>query len=231
MKALSLLFTPSVASVCCILSLTSSGRGASVIGNTAGDRISTDSFSGQIFLLNANLNSLAGQVITSWSFFNNNTSTAVTPVLAEDMGGGSFAIRGIGATIAGNGSGAQGGAFNLVSGTAFISLNYYAGYYDGSWNGASATPNLGGVEFNSVDDPPVPGQIDSLGTFWIHNAPDGSDNPANLGVGALISRDTNFGAAVDGRHYSINFTAVPEPTVTMLGGIAGLVLLRRRRSS
>jgi hypothetical protein len=212
-------------------SLRENSGAAITIGNSASDRVSTDSFSGQIFLLNANLSSVAGQRVDSWQFFNNNNSNAVTPVLAEDTGGGIFAIRGIGATITGNGSGTQGGAFNLVSGTDVISLNYYLGFFDGSWNGSASTINPGGVEFNSVDDPPVGGQIDSIGTIWIHGVANGSDNPANLGVGALNSRDTTFGAAVDGRHYSINFTAeiVPEPSAAFLGGLAGLCLLRRRR--
>jgi len=204
---------------------------AVVIGNTTTDRGTTDSFSGQIFMLNAGLNSLVGQQLGSWSFFNNNNTNAVTPLLLEDMGGGSFAIRGIGSTIVGNASGVQGGPFSLVSGTAIIGPNYFAGYYDGSWNGVSAIPNPGGVEFNSVDDPGVPGQIDSLGTLWTHVVPDCTDNPANIGIGVLNSRDTVHGPAVDGRHYSVNFTAIPipEPAATGLAALAGLALIRRRR--
>ena len=216
-----------------ILALSGSIHAATVIGNATTDRGTTDAYSGQMFILNANLSSLAGQVVTSWSFFNNNTTNAVTPVLVEDMGDGSFAVRGIGTTVVSSASGLQGGAFGLVSGTSTISLNYYAGYFDGSWNGSASAVNQGAVEFDSVDDPPVPGQIDSTGTIWLHNTPDGSDNPANLGVGAVNLSDTNFGTAVIGRHHSINFTAdpVPEPSVALLGGLTGLALLRRRRTA
>ncbi len=216
------------------LAMTATSHAATVIGNTATDRVSTDAYSGQIFLLNANLSSLVGQQVSSWSFFNNNNAFGVTPVLLEDTGGGaSFTIRGIGATITGNGSGAQGGAFNLVSGTALIGLNYYVGYYDGAWNpggGGSATPNQGAVEWDLNNDPPVGGQIDSLGAIWLHNTPDGSDNPANMGVGAVNTHDLSFGGVVDTRHASINFTAVPEPGTLALSGLAGLALLRRRRA-
>ncbi len=216
-----------------ILALSGSSHSATVIGNAASDRGATDGFSGQMFVLNANLSSLAGQAVTSWNFFNNANNNAVTPVLVEDMGGGSFAVRGIGTTVVSSASGLQGGAFGLVSGTSTISLNYYAGYFDGSWNGSASAVNQGAVEFDSVDDPPVPGQIDSTGTIWLHNTPDGSDNPANLGVGAVNLSDTNFGTAVIGRHHSINFTAdpVPEPSVALLGGLTGLALLRRRRTA
>ncbi len=219
----------SLAAVCVTLAFANQVEAATTIGNATSDRGATDSFSGQIFMLNAGLGSLVGQTVSSWSFFNKNTTNAVTPLLMEDMGAGIWAVRGIGATIVSNASGVQGGAFNLVSGTAIISLNYYVGYYDGAWNGASATPNPGGVEWNTADDAPIGGQIDSLGTLWSHNVPDCTDNPANIGVGALNSRDTVHGGAVDGRHASINFTAVPEPATTAFGGIAALALLRRRR--
>jgi hypothetical protein len=230
MKTSAFTHTTSLTAVILTLAFTSAAEGTTVIGNTTTDRGGIDGYSGQMFILNANLSSLAGQVVTSWSFFNNNTTNAVTPVLVEDMGG-SFAVRGIGTTIVSNASGMQGGAFGLVSGTSTISLNYYAGFFDGSWNGSTATVNTGAVEFNSADDPPVPGQINSTGTIWLHNAPDGSDNPANLGVGAVNLSDTNFDTAVTGRHYSINFTAVPEPSVALLGGLTGLALLRRRRTA
>lgn len=232
MKALSLSTAAGLASVLLTMAPAGSVSAATLIGNSASDRVSTDGYSGQVFLLNADTGSLVGQRVVAWSFFNNQNTSAVTPIIAEDLGGGSFAIRGIGATVVGSASGIQGGAFNLVSGTDFIGLNYYVGYYDGSWDGVSAAPNQGGVEFNSVDDPPVGGQIDSIGTLWIHGIADGADNPANIGVGALNFRDTTYGAAVDGRHYSVNFTAdpIPEPTTVLLGGLTtGLFLVRRRR--
>ncbi|MFN0126086.1 MAG: PEP-CTERM sorting domain-containing protein [Verrucomicrobiales bacterium] len=229
MKSSAFTYPASLTAVIVTLAFAIPAEGATVIGNSTSDRGTTDGFSGQIFMLNAGLNSLVGQTVSSWSFFNNQNTNAVTPVLIEDMGGGIWAVRGIGATIVSNASGIQGGAFNLVSGSAIIGLNYYVGYYDGSWDGFSATPNTGGVEWDTVDDPPVGGQIDSLGALWTHDIPNGANNPANMGVGAINSRDTVYGAAVDGRHASINFTAVPEPSITALAGIAALALLRRRR--
>jgi hypothetical protein len=229
MKTHATFFAPAFALPLFVCALVDSSAAATVIGNATIDRGTTDSYSGQVFLLNANLSSLVGQRVTSWSFFNNQTTTSVTPVLAEDMGGGIFAIRGIGTSIVSNASGAQSGAFGLVSGTDMISPNYYAGYYDGSWDGSIASPNPGAVEFDTIDDPPVAGQIDSIGTIWLHGIPDGSDNPANIAVGALNNSDTNFGNAVIGRHYSVNFTAVPEPAASVFGALAGIGLLRRRR--
>jgi len=207
---------------------------ATIVGNTLTDRGTVDAYSGQIFLLNANLNSLAGQQVTNWSFFNNNGTGAVTPVLVQDTSGtlSSFTIRGIGATISGNGSGVQGGTFSLVSGSSVIGTNYYLGYYDGAWNpgAGSAAPNTGAVEWNMTDDPAVPGQIDSLGTLWLHNASDGSNTPALMGVGAVNPREFTF-PVVDQRHHSINFTVnpVPEPAALLTAGLAGLFSVRRRR--
>jgi hypothetical protein len=225
---------PFSAAVALSLAFAAPGQAATIVGNSLADRGTLDAYSGQIFLLNANLNSLAGQQVTGWSFFNNNNAISVTPVLVQDTSGtlSSFTIRGIGATIAGIGSGAQSGAFNLVSGSGVIGTNYYLGYYDGSWNPGtgSATPNTGSVEWNMTDDPAVPGQIDSLGTIWLHNASDGSNTPALMGVGAVNPREITF-PVVDQRHHSINFTIdpVPEPAALLPFGAAGLLLLRRRR--
>jgi hypothetical protein len=81
-----------------------------------------------------------------------------------------------------------------------------------------------------IDDPAVPGQIDSLGTLWIHNATDGSNTPALMGVGAANPREFSF-PVVDQRHHSINFTIdpVPEPGSLIPLACAGFLFVRRRK--
>jgi hypothetical protein len=215
--------------------LAGSGHAAIIVGNDLSDRGTTDSYSGQIFLLNANLASVVGQRVESWSFFNNQLpGVSVTPVLVEDTSGtlASFTMRGIGASVVAAGGGVQSSPFNLASGTDVIGTNYYLGYYDGAWDpgSASATPNPGGLEWNNTDDPPVAGQIDSVGSLWLHGIPNGADNPANMGVGAVNPHDVSFGGVVDTRHHSVQFVIVPEPSAALLGGLAGFALLRRRRA-
>lgn len=213
------------------------GQAATVVGNSLSDRNTTDAYSGQIFLLNASLGSVIGQQVQSWSFFNNQAAgRSVTPVLVEDTSGSqtSFTTRGIGATFLTTVAGVQGGPFSLASGTGVIGANYYLGYYDGAWNSGTgvATPNVGAVEWDNTNDPPVAGQIDSIGALWLHGVPDGNDNPANMGVGAVNPHDVSFGGVVDTRHHSLQFVVgpVPEPSAALLSGLAGLALLRRRRA-
>ncbi len=204
---------------------------ATIIGNNLNDSINIDAFSGQIFLLNANLSSIAGQSISSWSLFNNsNPGRSSTPLLLEDTSGNqtSFTIRGIGTTRVTSGSGQDTFTFSAVGGSSLIGANYYVGHYDGAWNGTTGFPNPGTIDFDTVNTPAAPGQIDSTGTVWLNTA--GTDTPANIGVGAVNAATSGlYGGAVDTRHYSIQFTAVPEPSALGVFGLAVVGFTARRR--
>lgn len=169
------------------------GGGVETIGNSLVDRPFLDGAAGSMFVMTGNPFTAAGSV-DQWSFFNNNDVVAtkqITPMLIEDVGG-SYVIRGIGATRMSSGTGAQSFAFDLVSGSAAVGPNVYFAWKDGG---------------NGSDNEGVPAFDTPTGDSarWF------GGGHTTFGVGENLGAGTAFG-----RTYSIQAnsdTAVPAETV------------------
>jgi hypothetical protein len=148
--------------------------------------------------------------IGTWQFFHGEVTRRLTPLLLEKVGS-EFVIRGVGATRASSGMGAQEYDFELVAGTDLIGDNFYFGWKDGG-NGV----NNAGVSEYDAGGPGVLGFGGSFTTFYVGDS--------------LGSPSTVFN-----RTYSVSATAVPEPGTAVLAGIGTLVLAfaaraRRRKA-
>ena len=179
---------------------------ATVIGNVAKARaLPTDDASGMVHLENASLATVVGQRVVWWQFYNSKNTNHVTPVLIEIVAT-KYVVRGIGTSVpSAKTSTAQTHSFGLVSGSDVIHNSaYYMGHYDGAWDGTTATPNLGAVEFNYIAASDATVQITSIGSIGLV-----STNGMSIG-GTLpfktygISSDDTLYAT---RHYSVNFYA------------------------
>ena len=172
-----------------------------LIGNLANARGNVDRFSGQIYLLNADLSGIKGKCVKFWSHYNNQNTKSVTPIIMQKVNDNSYAVRGIGTTVINsNYPSVQTQSFGLVSGSDTIGENYYVGHYDGSWDGvtSTATPNSGAVEYNDSPDVSVIDKINSTGTIWL----DGTNVNVD-GFNTVLNSDVSVAL----RHYSIDFSA------------------------
>jgi hypothetical protein len=120
--------------------------------------------------------------VTNWSFYDTtDTGQSVTPLIVEKVGSNYF-IRGIGASLASNGSGPQSFPFGLISGSDVLGPNFFVGWKDGT----TLVPNDGVIDFSD-------GSPDG-----VHYFDPVALSGDNMGAGTFIAREYSIQFAVDG---------------------------------
>ena len=183
-------------------------------GTTNGDSI--DGGSGVLGVLAGDGFTKDGRV-DQWHIFSNGGTTgrSITPLIFKETATG-FEISGIGTARTSDNSGLQMFDFDLVSGSDWVDVGYFVGW----WDGSGTTANQGVIEFGTTD-----------GTFAIDLWSDGN----GVGIGDIYDDGTNgalpFASGPFARQYSINFTTVIPTPAALPAGLALLLIgaMRRKR--
>ena len=119
----------------CVAGLAQVGFG-DTIGSPLIQRPVLDGNSGQVYVYNGITQPFqsAGS-ISSWSFFDQQSGHAVTPLLFQINGNNTFTLKGIGTTVISIGTGLRTNPFGLIAGTDVVAANQYTfGYTDRAYS-------------------------------------------------------------------------------------------------
>ena len=187
----------------CFIAIPVHRLGAADLGDSVIRRSEFDGGTGQLWVYAGNFPN-AGEIVTTWSFFNDGSATnscatgaagyfcypgaSITPVILEKTATSTFRVTGIGTTRVNSLSGAQTYSFGLVAGSAVVGANSTFGFRSGG------PTDTGDFDFGVVQFDNAP----SLGFYY-------------FGERVQLTVGNDYNGTGPSRAYSIKFTTAPAP--------------------